>query len=128
MGVIVRADDIAAGAVIANIWAGSVFEYARTNGLLSMAVICTEAAVAGPIGPQTLLATINVGSDVVAEEHPIAVVNPAVTGEGVGGPRIPDWFWYQDAAAAGDRIVTQLRNATGGALAFYGGALFTPTR
>lgn len=124
MGVIVRSEDIAAGAVNANIWAGSVFEYARSNGLLSIGVISPETAAAGPAAG--LLATINVGADVVAEEFPLMTVDPTVTGR--NAPVIPDDFWFQDAAAQGDRIVTSIRNPTAGALAFYGVAIFTPTR
>lgn len=124
MGVIVRSADIAAGVVNANIWAGSVFEYARSNGLLSIGLISPETAAAGPAAG--LLATINVGSDVVAEEFPVPTLDPAVVGR--NSPVIPDDFWFQDAAAAGDRIVTSIRNPTVGALAFYGVAIFTPTR
>lgn len=124
MGVIVRSADVAAGATNANVWAGSVFEYARTNGLLSLGIISPETAAAGPAAG--LLATINVGSDVVAEEFPLPTLDPAIVGR--NSPLIPDDFWFQDAAAQGDRIVTSIRNPTGGALAFYGVAIFTPTR
>jgi hypothetical protein len=124
MGVIVRSADVAAGAVNANVWAGSVFEYARSNGLLSLGIIMPETAAAGPAAG--LLATINVGADVVAEEFPLPTVDPAIVGR--NAPIIPDDFWFQDAAAQGDRIVTSIRNPTGGALAFYGVAIFTPTR
>lgn len=124
MGVIVRSADVAAGAVNANVWAGSVFEYARSNGLLSIGIIQPEAVVAGPMGG--LLATINVGADVVAEEFPLPSVDPTVAGR--NAPIIPDDFWFQDAAAQGDRIVTSIRNPTAGALAFAGIAIFTPTR
>lgn len=124
MGVIVRSADVAAGAINANIWAGSVFEYARTNGLLSIGLVQPETAAAGPAAG--LLVTINVGADVVAEEFPLVTVDPAISGR--NGPVIPDDFWFQDAAAQGDRIVTSIRNPTAGALAFYGVAIFTPTR
>jgi hypothetical protein len=124
MGVIVRSADIAAGAVNANIWAGSVFEYARSNGLLSIGLVSPETAAAGPVAG--LLATINVGADVVAEEFAVPTLDPAVMG--INAPIIPDHFWFQDAAAQGDRIVTSIRNPTAGALAFSGVAIFTPTR
>ena len=123
MGVIVRSADIAAAGINANVWAGSVFEYARSNGLLSIGLVSPETAAAGPAAG--LLATINVGSDVVAEEFPVMTLDPAITG--FNAPVIPDHFWFQDAAAAGDRIVTSIRNPTGGALAFYGVAIFTPS-
>jgi len=124
MGVIVRSADIAAGAVNANIWAGSVFEYARSNGLLSIGLIQPETAAAGPVAG--LLATINVGADVVCEEFAVPTNDPAISGRNT--PVIPDDFFFQDAAAQGDRIVTSIRNPTGGALAFSGVAIFTPTR
>lgn len=124
MGVIVKSADVAAGAVVPNVWSGSVFEYARSNGLLSMAIISPEAAAAGPAAG--LLCTINVGADVVAEEFPLPSIDPAVNGR--NAPIIPDDFWFQDAAAQGDRIVTTVRNPTAGALAYYGVAIFTPTR
>lgn len=122
MGVIVRSADVAAGAVNANVWAGSVFEYARSNGLVSMGIIMPETAAAGPAAG--LLATINVGSDVVAEEFPLPTLDPAIVGR--NAPLIPDDYWFQDAAAQGDRLVTSIRNPTGGALAFYGVLIFTP--
>lgn len=123
MGVMVRSADVGAAATVANIWAGSVFEYCRTNGFLSMGLIQPEAGAAGPMAG--LLANINVGSDVVAEEFAIPT-KPAATFS--NGPTIPDDFYFQDAAAAGDRIVTSVRNPTGGALAYSGICIFTPTR
>lgn len=124
MGVIVKSADVAAGVTNSNIWSGSVFEYARSNGLLSIGVISPETAAAGPAAG--LLATINVGADVVAEEFPLPTVDPTILGR--NAPIIPDDFWFQDAAAQGDRIVTSIRNPTAGALAFYGVAIFTPAR
>lgn len=124
MGVIVRSADVAAGTTNPNIWSGSVFEYARTSGLLSIGLVSPETAAAGPAAG--LLATINVGADVVAEEYPLPTLDPAIVGR--NGPVIPDDFWFQDAAAQGDRIVTAIRNPTGGALAYYGVAIFTPAR
>lgn len=124
MGVIVRSADVSAATTVANVWAGSVFEYARSNGLLSIGLVMPETAAAGPAAG--LLATINVGSDVVAEEFPMMTLDPTVVG--YNAPVIPDHFWFQDAAAQGDRIVTSVRNPTGGALAYYAVAIFTPTR
>lgn len=122
MGVIIRSADVAAGVVNPNIWAGSVFEYARTNGLLSIGLVQPETSAAGPMSG--LLAVINVGADVVAEEFTIPSKNPIES----NAPVIPDDFYFQDAAAQGDRIVTSVRNPTGGALAFCGIAIFTPAR
>jgi len=125
MGIMVRSADIATTLSVANIWAGSVFEYARTNGLISIGLFSPETAAAGPANAG-LLATINIGADVVAEEFGVPTADPAITGRNV--PLIPDDFYFQDAAAQGDRIVTSIRNPTGGTLAYSAVAIFTPTR
>lgn len=125
MGVMVRTADVATTVTVANIWSGSVFEYCRTNGFLSIGIISPETAAAGPSNVG-LLATINVGSDVVAEEFGVAVKPITVAPSNL--PVIPDDFVFQDAAAAGDRIVTSVRNPTGGSLAYSAIAIFTPTR
>lgn len=124
MGIKVVSADLATVTTVANIWAGSVFEYARTNGLVSIGLISPETAAAGPAAG--LLGTINIGADVVAEEFPIPYKDPATAGGNY--PVIPDDFYFQDAAAAGDRIVTTVRNPTGGTLAYSGIMIFTPAR
>jgi len=125
MGVMVRSADVAAAAVVANIWAGSVFEYARQPGFLSIGIISPETAAAGPANAG-LLAVVNVGSDVVAEEFGVMTKDPTVFGSNF--PVIPDDFLFQEGAAAGDRIVTSVRNPTGGALAYSAVGIFTPAR
>jgi len=125
MGVMVRSADMATVTTVANVWAGSVFEYARTPGFLSIGLISPETAAAGPANAG-LLAVINVGSDVVAEEFGVMTKDPAVWGSNY--PSIPDDFLFQNGAAAGDRIVTQLRNPTGGTLAYSAVGIFTPAR
>lgn len=99
MPVIMREVSVAAGAVNENILAGSAFEFARSNSLVSIGV--HQSATGG-------FATINSGADVVAEEFspPIATVYPV----------IPDNMYFSDVAAAGDRLVIRYRNPTGGAL------------
>lgn len=78
-----------------NLFAGSAFEYVRQNAVLSMA--CAQTVVANFI-------TVNVGSDVVAEEHePMLIAGASVY------PIIPDHFFYQDVAAAMDRLVIAAR-------------------
>lgn len=125
MGVMVRSADVATTITVANIWSGSVFEYARSNGLISIGIVSPETAAAGPANAG-LLATINIGSDVVAEEFGVPTLDPAIVGR--NAPLIPDDFYFQDAAAQGDRIVTAVRNPTGGTLAYSAIAIFTPTR
>lgn len=99
MPVIMRETSVAAGAVNENLLAGSAFEFARQNSLVSIGI--NQSATGG-------FATINSGADVVAEEFapPIATVYPV----------IPDGMYFSDVAAAGDRLVIRYRNPTGGAL------------
>ena len=100
MPVIVRQISIAANSVNANLFAGSAFEWMRQNAVLSVGA-CQSAT--------GLFMTLNVGSDVVAEEfEPIIIATDY--------PIIPDHFYFQDAAALGDRLVLATRNSTGGAL------------
>lgn len=99
MPVIQREVSVAAGAVNDNILAGSAFEFARTNSLVSIGV--AQSATGG-------FATINSGSDVVAEEFAPAILTRY--------PIIPDEMYYSDVAAAGDRLVIRYRNPTAGAL------------
>lgn len=109
MPVIMRETTVAAGAVSENLLAGSAFEFARQNSLVSIAL--NQSATGG-------FATINAGADVVAEEFapPIATVYPV----------IPDGFYFSDVAAAGDRLVVRYRNPTGGALTVRVIAQVTP--
>ncbi len=99
MPVIMRETSVAAGAVNENLLAGSAFEFARANSLVSIGL--NQSATGG-------FATIQSGGDVIAEEFmaPIATVYPV----------IPDGMYFSDVAAAGDRLVVRFRNPTGGAL------------
>jgi len=99
MPVIMREVAVAAGAVNENILAGSAFEFARQNSLVSIGI--AQSATGG-------FATIQSGADIVAEEFsaPIGTVYPI----------IPDDMYFSDVAAAGDRLVVRYRNPTGGAL------------
>lgn len=99
MPVIQREVSVAAGAVNENILSGSAFEFARVNSLVSIGI--AQSATGG-------FATINSGSDVVAEEFAPAILTRY--------PIIPDEMYYSDVAAAGDRLVIRFRNPTAGAL------------
>lgn len=99
MPVIQREVSIAAGAVSDNILSGSAFEFARQNSLVSIGV---AQSVTG------CFATINSGSDVIAEEFSPAILTRY--------PIIPDEMYYSDVAAAGDRLVIRVRNPTAGAI------------
>ena len=62
-----------------------------------MSMACAQTVAANFI-------TVNIGSDVSAEEH-----EPHVIAGASVYPQIPDFFYYQDVAAAMDRIVMSLR-------------------
>lgn len=102
---------VAANSVITNenLWAGSAFEFAQMNGLLSI----------GLVGSATgLVSTVQCGSRVLLEESPLMVLTTM--------PIIPDHFYYNDAVLQGERIVCRVRNTTGGALTVRGIAQIQP--
>lgn len=109
MPVIMRETSIAAGGFSDNLLAGSAFEFARQNSLVSIGL--NASATGG-------FATINSGADVVAEEFapPVATVYPI----------IPDGMYFSDVAQMGDRLVIRVRNPTGGAIIFRTVAQVTP--
>lgn len=98
MAVIQRVVPLAIAATNDNAIAGSTFEFARTNQLLSIGIVSDVADV---------FATINSGVDIVLEESE-AVIKATF-------PVIPDEMYYNDVAAQGDRLVIKLRNANVGA-------------
>jgi len=92
---------VAAGAVNDNLLQGSAFEYMRGNGVVSAGVV---ASVTGGF------ITIQSGPDIVLEESPPALLGVM--------PLVPDQFYYNWAAAAGDRLLIRARNPTAGAITF----------
>lgn len=96
MSVIMREVSIAAGASNDNIFAGSAFEYARGNQVLSLGV---AAAATG------CFATLQSGGDIVAEEF----APPILTRY----PIIPDEMFFNDVMGPMDRLVLRVRNPTG---------------
>jgi hypothetical protein len=100
-----------------NLWAGSAFEYLRGPSYVSIGVI-TPGAAGG------LLAAITVGSNLVAEEFLVPFSDPAV--RGTDYPMIPESYLVQAGGVAQDRLVTTLRNPTGGNLTYSGVAMITP--
>lgn len=99
MPVMQREVSVGAGVTDANLLAGSVFEFARGNVLMSAGV--TAAATGSFV-------TINSGSDVVLEESPPVVATRF--------PIIPDEMYYTDVATIGDRVIIAARNPTAGAI------------
>lgn len=75
-----------------NVNSGSLFELCQRRVVLSMAIV--QSVTANFCG-------INVGPDVVAEEH-----EPMVLGT---VPIIPDHFYYTDVGNTGDRITMFVR-------------------
>lgn len=108
MGFIKKSLSVAAGASIDNLLAGSVFEFAQDDGLVSVGLLASAAG---------LLATVSSGSDIMLEQDsPVDVVRVANQ-----GPIFPDDYSLQDSALAGDRQKISVRNPTGGAITlFYG--------
>lgn len=100
-GVIQDQVTVAAGAVLANAFEGSVFEFARRNQILSLGI---QTDVTGG------LITIQTGSTVILEESPAPI--------GVGYPRVPDEFYYNAGVLANERLLLRLRNNVAGNVVF----------
>jgi len=98
---IVKSVSLTTGTNSDNALAGSAFEYMRGPGIVSCAVTTTAAGA---------FVTINSGPDIVLEESPVPI--------NAAWPVIPDQFYFNWGAAAGDRLVVRLRNPTGGTLVF----------
>lgn len=90
---------VGAGASNDNLLSGSAFEYARSNCIVSIGCVASATGT---------FITIQSGPDVVLEESPPKVSTVM--------PVIPDDFFYNFAATAGDRLVIRCRNPTGGAI------------
>ncbi len=100
-----------------NVWSGSAFEYLRGPSFVSIGII-TPGAAGG------LLAAQYVGSQLIAEEFEVPFSDPAV--RGTDYPMIAEAYLMQMAGAGGDRLVTTLRNPTGGTLTYSAVAMITP--
>lgn len=114
-----RDGSLALGATLTpnNIWSGSAFEYLRGPSLISIGLV-TPAAAGG------LLSACYVGSNLIAEEYLVPTDN---RGAAAGaGPLGSDDFYLMAAGNGGDRLVSTLRNPTGGALTYSAVALITP--
>jgi hypothetical protein len=109
MPVVMKQVSVPLNGTVDNILAGSAFEFARTNALVSMGV---SAAATGTF------VTFNSGADVVAEEFEPPILTRY--------PLIPDEMYFSDVAAAGDRLVIRVRNTTGAAIIVRVVAQVTP--
>lgn len=99
MAVIQKEQTVAANATVENLYSGSAFEFARQNSIMNMAVVGSATG---------LVATIQVGSRVVVEESPLAILATM--------PKLQDDFYYSEGVLANERIICRIRNTTAGAL------------
>lgn len=100
-----------------NVWAGSAFEYLRGPSFLSIGIM-TPGTGGG------LLAAQYVGSALIAEEFEVPFRAPTV--DGPNQPQISNDMYIQAAGVGGDRLVTTLRNPTGGTLTYTALAIIQP--
>lgn len=100
-----------------NVWAGSAFEYLKGPSYVTIGII-TPGTAGG------LLAAQYIGASLIAEEFLVPFRAPTV--DGPSQPVIPGDMFLQMAGVGGDRLVTTLRNPTGGTLTYNALALITP--
>ncbi len=92
------------GATVANLLAGSPFEFVGRDSKVAVAI--TDDAFSNLI-----TTNITFGSELLLQNGVLA----QETGPGVG-PRIPDNVVVDDVAMAGDRIVVEVTNGSAGAV------------
>ena len=100
-----------------NVWAGSAFEYLRGPSFLSIGIM-TPGTAGG------LLAAQYVGSALIAEEFEVPF--SAATVWGSNQPDMSAQMFIQAGGVGGDRLVTTLRNPTGGTLTYTALAIIQP--
>lgn len=100
-----------------NVWAGSAFEYLRGPSFVSIGLI-TPGTAGG------LLAAQYIGSALIGEEFVVPFRAPTV--DGPDQPQMSNDMFIQAGGIGGDRLVTTLRNPTGGTLAYSALALIQP--
>lgn len=94
-----------------NLWAGSAFEYLSGPTFISVGLI-TPGSAGG------LLTSFTVGGMTIAEEYLVPFNDPAV--RGTDYPMIMEAYLIQAAGVSGNRVVSTLRNPTGGTLSYSG--------
>jgi hypothetical protein len=100
-----------------NLWSGSAFEYLRGPSFFSIGLM-TPGTAGG------LLSAQYVGSALIAEEYEVPFSAPTVWGS--NQPDLQAQMYIQGGGVGGDRLVTTLRNPTGGTLAYTGLAIIQP--
>lgn len=102
-----------------NIWSGSAFEYLKGPAFVAIALYTiTTQALSGT------LASIFIGSNLIAEEFTVWNKDPAIWGK--NQPEVQNDFVVTGGGMGGDRIVTTLRNPTAGTLVTSATAIITP--
>jgi hypothetical protein len=114
MPVILNAVAVAATSVNSNLVAGSAFEFARVQSVVSIGIAASNAGA---------FCTIQSGSDIVAEEFPVPVIGVAANNPGGVAltttsqfPVVPDEMYFTDVMNPGDRLVLRFRNPTAGSI------------
>lgn len=100
-----------------NVWAGSAFEYLRGPSFVSMGIM-TPGTAGG------LLAAVYVGGALIAEEFEVPFSAPTVWGG--NQPDMMSQMFIQAGGNSQDRLVTTLRNPTGGTLVYTALAVIQP--
>lgn len=90
---------VAANAVVENVLAGKIYEFASANSIASL--LATASAVG-------LRISFIIGNEVQLDDQEISAANRF--------PLMPDDFLTRGGALKGDRIVIRLRNTTVGAI------------
>ena len=108
---IFREISLAAGATNENIWAGSAFEFAPSNQVVSIGV---AAAATGTF------VTLQSGGAVVSEEFSPPILTRY--------PIIPDEMYANFVQVAGERNICRWRNPTAGAIVVRGVLQGAPIR
>jgi len=100
-----------------NVWTGSAFEYLRGPSFCSVGIL-TPGTAGG------LLAAMYVGNALIAEEFEVPFRAPTV--DGPNQPQLSNDMFISFGGVGGDRLVTTLRNPTGGTLAYSALAIIQP--
>ncbi len=93
---------VAANATVANAVSGKTFEFVLENSILRL------YATASAVG---LNMTLIVGEEVVVDDQEVNAQNRL--------PIVPDDFFAEAGAFAGDRVVLKYRNTTAGAITAF---------